>query len=86
MIYTWDDRYVCLDSHLFGGNLVSHGVHNVAGRSDKCDAVSFAGIYKIRVFGKESVTGMNCIYTGIKGDFDNGINIQICIDWSFILT
>ena len=49
VVNTRNNRYLGIDCHFFGRNFVTHCIHDLAGRSDKYNAVSFTGIYKIRI-------------------------------------
>ena len=49
MIYSRDNRYICCNGNLFGRNLISHCSHNITGRSNKCNAILFTCIYKLRI-------------------------------------
>ena len=49
VIYSRDDRYICCNGNLFGRNLISHCSHNITGRSNKCNAILFTCIYKLRI-------------------------------------
>ena len=49
VINTGNNRYLRINGHFFGRNLIAHCIHDLAGRSDKYDAVSLTGIYKIRI-------------------------------------
>ena len=84
IIYTRDNRYICLNRNLLRGNLISHRIHNVTAWSDKHNSIFLTGICKIRILCKKSVSRMNRIYTSRKCNLNNRINIQVGINWTFL--
>ena len=84
VVHAGNDRNLCGDGHFFGGDLVSHGVHDIAGRSDENDAVFLTGIHKVGILGKKAVSGMDGVYVRRKGDPDDGVDIQVGVDGTLV--
>ena len=84
VIYTRDDRNTGFDSHLFGRNLITHGIHDVFGRSDKYDAGFCAGLNKVRILREKTIARMDSINICLLGNFNNALDIQISINRTFI--
>ena len=84
MIYTRDDRNTGFDSHLFGRNLITHGIHDVFGRSDKYDAGFCAGLNKVRILREKTIAWMDSINICLLGNFNNALDVQISINRTFI--
>ena len=84
MVNARNDRNICLNSHLLRGDLITHALHQIAGRSDKFDAGCLTGTYKVRILRKESVTGMDRIAIRLLRDLNDTLDIQICINRAFL--
>ena len=84
MVHTRYDRHIRFDCHLLGRDFISHRPHDVRCRSDKGNPVSLTGIYKFRIFRQESIPRMDRIHIFLFGNPDDGLDIQIRIDRSFI--
>ncbi|CDC28151.1 choline dehydrogenase [Firmicutes bacterium CAG:466] len=80
MVNTRDDGYITFNSHLFRGDFVPHGIHNIHIRADESDTSLVTCFYKSRVFGKKTVTGVDGVNAFCLCNVDDITNIQICVD------
>ena len=84
MIHTRDDRNTGFDGHLFGRNLITHGIHDVFGRPDEYDTCLFTGFNKVWILREKTVARMNGINICLFGNFNNTFDVQISINRTFI--
>jgi len=63
-------------------DLAAQLAHDIAGRADEVQSGFGAGIGKFRIFGQKTITGMDGVGAGFKGDADGFTHIQIGFDRS----
>ena len=81
-----DDGYIAGQCGGLCGQLVAHLTQNMRGRTDKLDAVLFAGTGEVGVFGQEAIAGMDGIDATALGQVDDGGNVQISAQGGLIFT
>ncbi len=72
-----DDRNAGGDGDATGGGFVAQLAHGFGFGTDKGDAVLFAGIHKIGVFGQEAITGVDGIGARHFGNADDLVDTEI---------
>ena len=83
MVNTGDDGNITFDCHFLGRNLIPHFIHDIYIGADKSNPLFFACLNKFGIFGKEPISGMDRIYTFCFRNFDDVIDIQICVQRTF---
>ncbi len=74
---TGHHRHTSGNHALTGGNLVTHRLHRLSGRTDKDDPLLLATAGKIGILGQETITRVYGIGMMLSGSFNDSIYIQI---------
>ena len=78
-------RYIAVQRHLLGTELVAHHIQDLGSGSDEFDAGLFAGAREITVFGKKSVSGVDRVTLMHDRQLDDPGDVQISAERAFIL-
>ena len=69
----------CLAHRLARGCLVAHGAHLFGGRADELDLAVLADLRELRIFGKESVAGVDRIDVADLGHADDAFDHEVTL-------